>query len=123
MTSKVFVGYGRSKNDARKDVCKLAYGFLEKNDMLYGIRDEIENPSRDMAINQLEILSRRGYFSIPTYDFYEEHDENGNPVWRCECHIEEEEYFYDYTSSSKRDAKKGAAYDMLLYVLGMEEHE
>lgn len=47
---KRFVGYGRSKNAARKDVCKFAYDYLRKNDMLYSIRDEIENPSRDMVI-------------------------------------------------------------------------
>lgn len=119
--NKVFIGYGRSKSAARKDVCELAYHYLEEHDMLFTIRDEIEEPSRDMAINQLEILARRGYFSIPTYEFFEEHDENGNPIWRCECHINEEEYYFYETSSSKKDAKKDAAYSMLLYVLGMEE--
>ena len=101
--------------------CKLAYEYLEKNDMLFTIRDEIEEPSRDMAINQLEILARRGYFSIPTYNFFEEYDKNGNPIWKCECHIDEEEYYFDEISSSKKDAKKGAAFSMLLYVLGLEE--
>ena len=119
--NQVFKGYGRSKNEARKDVCKLAYRYLDENDMLFTIRDEIDNPNRDMAINQLEILARRGYFSLPTYTFKETYDDNGNPVWNCECHIEEEEYYFDEISSSKKAAKKGAAYSMLMYVLGMEE--
>ena len=101
--------------------CKLAYKYLEKHDMVFTIRDEIEDPNRDMAINQLETLARRGYFSLPTYEFEETHDDNGNPLWKCECHIEEEEYYFDEVSSSKKDAKKGAAYSMLLYVLGLEE--
>ena len=63
------------------DACKLAYEYLERNDMLPSIRDEIENPNRDDAINQLETLARRGYFSIPTYEFKETYDDNGNPIW------------------------------------------
>ena len=55
------------------------------------IRDEIDNPCRDMAINQLETLARRGYFSIPFYEFNLTHDENGTPLWNCECHIDEDE--------------------------------
>ena len=89
----------------------------------FSIRDEIENPNRDEAIGQLEILARRGYFSIPTYDFTQEYDNNGNPVWKSECHIAEYDVYCDADSSSKKDAKKDSAYEMLLYVLGYEEEE
>lgn len=118
-----FCGFGASVREARMAACKLAYEYLEREDLLWSIRDEIENPNREDAINQLEILARRGYFSIPTYNFEETHDCNGNPIWKCECHIEEEDYFFDETSSSKKDAKKGAAFGMLLYVLGLEGDE
>lgn len=118
---RVFRGEGKSKSKARYNVCKQAYEYLDENDMLWSIRDEIENPSWDMAINQLEILARRGYFSLPRYDFSEGHDENGNPVWTCECHIEEEEYYFYETAPKKKDAKKSAAYSMLMYVLGIED--
>ena len=84
------------------------------------IRDEIENPNHDDAINQLETLARRGYFSIPTYEFKETYDDNGNPIWNCKCHIAEEDCYFDGTSSSKKEAKKDSAFRMLLYVLGME---
>lgn len=116
----VFCGFGVSIREARMAACKLAYEYLEKNDMLPSIRDEIEDPNRDDAINQLEILARRRYFSIPTYDFNETHDDNGNPIWNCECHIAEEPCCFDGTSSSKKEAKKDAAFRMLFYVLGME---
>lgn len=56
------------------NVCKLAYEYLQKHDLLFSIQDEIENPNKADAINQLEILARRGYFSIPTYDFEQEYD-------------------------------------------------
>ncbi len=119
----IFRGFGESKAEARKNVCILAYKHLEKNDLLFTIRDEIENPNRDEAIGQLEILARRGYFSIPTYDFSQQHDDNGNPIWKAACHIEEYDTYYRATSSSKKDAKKDSAYEMLLYVLGYEEDE
>ena len=117
----VFCGFGVSIRGARMAACKLAYEYLERNDMLPSIRDEIENPNRDDAISQLETLARRGYFSIPTYEFKETYDDNGNPIWNCECHIAEEDYYFDGTSSSKKEAKKDSAFRMLLYVLGMED--
>jgi len=116
-----FNGYGISKNEARKDVCKKAYKHLKNNKLLPTIQDEIENPNKAEAINQLEILARRGYFSIPTYDFKQKYDRDGNPIWKCECHIKEYNTYRHAKSSSKKDAKKSAAFKMLEYVLREEE--
>lgn len=113
----IFRGFGKSKSEARKAVCNVAYDYLEKNNLLYSIRDELSNPNKAEAINQLEILARRGYFSIPTYNFYEEYDKNGNPVWGCECCIDEEPRSFLTKSSSKKDAKKSSAFKMLKYIL------
>ena len=113
----IFIGYGESKNEARKAVSKLAYNYLKEKDMLRTIKDEIENPNCDEAIGQLEILARRGYFSIPIYLFEESHDENGNPVWNVKCTIDEVKRSFACVNSSKKVAKKNAAYKMLEYVL------
>ena len=113
----IFRGFGKSKSEARKNVCRLAYEWLDKNDRLHTIGNELENPNRNEAIGQLEILARRGYFTLPTYEFEQEHDENGNPVWTAKCCVEEAEYYFDATSSSKKEAKKDAAFEMLKYVL------
>lgn len=118
----LFIGYGHSKNQAKEEASRLAYEYLDKHGLLWTIQDEIENPCKKMAINQLETLARRGYFSLPTYNYYEDYDEDGNPVWKCECHIEEEDIYYWATSSSKKDAKKDAAWRMLRHVLKMEEN-
>lgn len=115
----IFRGFGQSQTEARKNVCKLAYEFLRREDLWLSIRDEIESPNKEEAINQLEILARRGYFSIPTYDFEQSHDKDGNPVWKSICHIAEKEKSYFAKSSSKKDAKKSAAYKMLQYVLNI----
>ena len=119
-----FIGYGHSKNQAKEEASRLAYEYLDDQNHLWTIQDEIENPCKKMAINQLEILARRGYFSLPTYNYYEDYDEDGNPVWKCKCHIniKEEDTYYWATSSSKKDAKKDAAWGMLRHVLKMEEN-
>lgn len=115
----VFRGVGLSKSEARMSACELAYKYLENHDdLLFSIKDEIENPNKADAINQLEILARRGYFSIPTYRFEQKYDNNGNPVWKCYCNIKEHKDNFSSVSSSKKDAKKSAAFKMLKNVLG-----
>ena len=115
---QVLKGYGKSKTEARKDVCERAYSIIKTEQTQSTIKDEIENPNELEAINQLEILARRGYFSVPTYEFKEEHDPNGNPVWHCICRIEEFKNQKQLgVKSSKSSAKKEAAFKMLLYVL------
>nr|WP_027871143.1 ribonuclease III domain-containing protein [[Eubacterium] cellulosolvens] len=112
-----FKAYGSSKTDARQNVCEAAYKYLAEHDELLSIRDEIEEPSPAMAINQLEILARRGYFALPKYSYNESHDKNGNPIWRVKCRIDELDLTFDAKSSSKKQAKKKAAYKMLTYAL------
>jgi len=113
----IFRGFGASQSEARMEACKLAYKYLEDNKYLFSISDEIDNPNKEDAINQLEILSRRGYFSIPTYDFEQNYDKDGNPIWKSICRITEKSKTFSAKSSSKKDAKKSAAHKMLQYVL------
>ena len=119
----IYRGFGASKREARMNVCKLAYEDLKKKGVIIEttIQDELENPNKDDAISQLEILARRGYFSVPTYSYDESHDENGNPIWTVECHIEEITEFFKSVSSSKKEAKKEAAFEMLMFVLEKED--
>lgn len=118
-----FKAYGTSKNEARKLACKAAYEFLVERGLLFTIEDEIEEPTVEMAINQLEILARRGYFSLPEYEYVETHDSDGNPIWTVECHINEFEDSFKAVSSSKKQAKKEAAFDMLQFALENYEEE
>ena len=112
-----FEGYGESKNKARKSVCERAYKYLKEHGLLVSIKDEISNPNAEDAIGQLEILARRGYFDIPIYNTEESHDEDGNPIWNVRCHIEQIDRSFASINSSKKVAKKKAAYKMLQYVL------
>lgn len=117
MDMPAFEGYGKSNNQARKAACRLAYEFLENHAKLFTIKDEIPNPNENDAINQLEILARRGYYDLPEYEYEETHDNDGNPVWTVKCRIEGLNYYFGHASSSKKHAKKLAAFKMLNYVL------
>ena len=112
-----FIGCGYSKREARMNVAQKAYEYLEENDELLLPVDEVGEPNIERAINQLQELYQKGYIDEPYYEFYEEYDYNGNPIWRCECHIKGAEEYYWITASSKKNGKKRVAYDMLCDVL------
>ncbi|MBP5353691.1 MAG: hypothetical protein J6Y67_00970 [Lachnospiraceae bacterium] len=116
----IFLDAGQTDHEARRGAAKAAYMYLKSHNLLPTIRDEIENPNYDDSISQLEILARRGYFPIPEYEFIETHDDDGNPIWDCKCHIKEIDRATIGRSSSKKDAKKQAAFEMLERVLEEE---
>lgn len=119
----LFYAEGKSLGEARDNACRCAYRHLKENDLLNPIQDEIEEPSESMAINQLETLSRRGYFDLPKYKYTESHDKNGNPEWTVTCSINDFDEEFTSKSNSKKTAKKKAAFDMLNYVLENYDEE
>jgi ribonuclease-3 len=118
-----FIGYGDTSSEARRNSAEQAYNYLEENELLSTIQDEIEEPSKSMAINQLETLSRRGYFDLPKYKYTETHDKNGNPVWQVTCMVNDFDKVFNATDSSKKKAKKKAAFKMLIYILENYDEE
>ena len=120
---KGFWATGETKSKARMAVAEQAYRYLEDNGLLFTWIDEIGEPNRDRAINQLQELYQKGYIGEPRYDFSETYDEDGNPVWRCECHVEGETSYWWGNYSSKKQGKKDVAYDMLCYILDQEDEK
>ena len=116
-----FTGEGSSKPQARMGAAEKAYRFLDENRLLYSMADMIDEPELDKAINQLQELSHKGYFSLPVYVFTEEHDENGNPRWYCECHVQEYRTYFWARNPSKKLAKKESAFGMLQHILEEKE--
>lgn len=112
-----FRGYGNTKTEARMSAAKEAYEYLENNNLLYSMVDEVGEPDIDRAINQLQELYQKGYIGEPWYDFRESYDGNGNPVWRCECHVKGRQNFWWGEYSSKKQGKKAVALDMLCDIL------
>ena len=118
-----FVAGGKTRGEAKHNVCRFAYEHLRSHDLLNLIKFEIENPNEQMAINQLEILSRRGYFDLPKYKYTETHDKDGNPKWTVTCSINDLDEEFSSESNSKKTAKKKAALKMLNYVLENYDEE
>lgn len=119
---KGFFAVCDTKGEARMAVAKQAYEYLEENDLLFDLIDEVGEPEIDRAINQLQELYQKGYIDEPWYDFIEKYDSNGNPVWRCECHIKGRETFWWGEYSSKKQGKKAVAFDMLCDILEWEDN-
>ena len=118
---KTFTATGYSKSEARMTTAELVYDFLEDNNLLFSMSDEIGEPLLEKAVSQLHELAQKGYFSMPEYYFEERYDRMGNPIWMCECVIEEYETSFVNTMGSKKEAKRASAYEMLLHVLEMDE--
>ena len=118
-----FFKLGYKMSEARRNAAKAAYRYLSENNLLHTIKDEIEEPSEAMAINDLETLSRRGYFDLPKYKYTETYDKEGNPKWQVTCMINDFDKVFNATDSSKKKAKKKAAFKMLIYILENYDEE
>ena len=112
-----FSADAKSKSGARYLAAKKAYEYLDQNNALFSLKDEVGEADYDRAINQLQELFQKGYISEPRYTFKEYIDENGNSIWECECDVEESDTSFANESSSKKSAKKDSAYRMLVYIL------
>lgn len=117
----IFSGFGRSKRESRMDAAQNAYRYLEKENELLLPIDEVGEPDLNKAVNQLQELYQKSYIREPYYKFNETYDDNGNPIWHCECHVEESEVYFRIDISSKKQGKKQVAYDMLCYILEWED--
>lgn len=115
-----FYGEGKSKSGARFMAAQEAYDYLESKDMLFNFEDEVGEPDEERAINQLQELYQKGYIPEPIYDVYENEDaESNEDYWCCDAYLDgmdpnDASYF---EASSKKQAKKLAAYELLLRVL------
>ena len=80
----------------------------------------------DNAISTLKELAEQGQCTMPTYEFtgpeYIGYDSDGNPKWACSCAITNDKIGLTKRvfATSKKDAKKAAAYLILCEHLGMQ---
>lgn len=65
----------------------------------------------------------KGFLDEPLYEFDEEYDEDGNPVWTCVCSVNELDCTYSGDSSNKKESKKIAAYGALCDLLDYDDGE
>jgi len=121
-----FKGFGDNKSLAKMMAAREAYEYLEKSNLLCSLIDFVGTPNLDRAINQLQELYQKGYILEPQYVFSESYDENGNPIWHCNCSVTGINYpdMGSVSHSSKKQAKKMAAFRLLSFFLNEEKkHE
>ena len=95
------------------DCAKQVYCKIQTQEM----RKAVGNPDFDNSVNQLNMLAQKEFIAVPKYEYLEKHDENGNPIWYCECEVNE---IYVEDSSVKKEAKKKAAYKALCNLLNYD---
>ncbi len=120
---RYFYGEGKSKSGARFLAAKEAYDYLEYNNMFFSLEDEVGKPDEDMAINQLQELYQKGYIPRPIYEVYENDEaESNEDYWCCDAYLDgmDPRDSSSYVASSKKQAKKDAAYDLLVRLLNKE---
>jgi dsRNA-specific ribonuclease len=118
-----FSASGKSKAEARMGAAQKAYEYIEKNHLLLSLTDEVGAPDSERAINQLQELYQKGHISEPQYKFTERHDKNGYPDWWGCCYVESLNKEFPARDPSKKQVKKLAAYEMIKFFLGEEEHD
>ena len=115
-----FSALGESNAKARKAAAKKAYMYLEKNHLLLSLKDEVGAPDFERAVNQLQELYQKKYISVPQYTYTETKAENGDSIWECNCYLASLNLGFSTADSSKKQAKKMAAYRMVELFLGKE---
>lgn len=80
----------------------------------------------DTAVTTLKEMAENGQCTMPQYEFVGPdvmgYDENGNPKWYCNCKMINQKIGLTKSveASSKKDAKKAAAYLILCEHIGMQ---
>lgn len=124
-TARGIIGYNAiaySKAEARANVAEIAYNDLDEHDELFTIKDELpEELTLENSINTLQELAQKGYVSMPDYDLPDEqvYDNEGNPRWECTCSIRSHAIAETAYATSKKVAKKYAAYLCICNICGL----
>ena len=108
---QAFWGKGASKSIAREEAAYSAWAYIQEHCNVTAVAPfEL---SREMAINTLQELAQKGYIEFPEYEF----DACGLDhllSWSCTCTLPRRGYTVTATDTGKKEAKREAAYKMLL---------
>ena len=109
-----FTGKGSSKAQARRKCAANAYNYLKDNNYISNEYIEaVGDAESEQALRQLNELKQKGLISEPDWEEELSYDKNGNPIWTVRVTIPEIEYYFEKKNSSKKEAKRLCAYDLL----------
>ena len=115
MQNLEFVGMGGNHSESRLLAAQAAYKYLNENNLTSQIVKDAGDYSLENAMDTLDNLTLKGYFSFPDYQTIEK-----NGGFLTICMIDEVENKFKAFDQDKKVAKNKAAYKMLLHVLGQE---
>ena len=113
-----FIGMGGNHSEARLLAAQEAYKYLTENNMTSQIVKDAGDYSEANAMDTLDNLTLKGYFSFADY-----HTDEVKGGFLTTCMIDEIDKKFKAFDNNKKTAKNKAAYKMLLYVLGKEVKE
>ena len=93
-------------------------GFVENS-----IADIIGQVTPTSAITQLNQLNQRGVIRQPVFRLVEKHIKENVILWKCELHISNVNHVAKGTGSTKKEARRAAAYEMVKYLVKLDEEE
>ena len=109
--NETFHDDGATRSKARSFAAKRAYDYLNDNGLWKDVKECGITPRLADAINQLQELYQKGYVEKPEYKI-DKYDEG---LWECNCRAGE---FWDGLEGRyKMEAKKRAAFAVMLHVL------
>lgn len=108
---KIFWGNGASKSIAREETAYSVWAYIQEH--LEARATAPFEVTKEIAINTLQELAQKGYIEFPEYDF-SSYGADHIPSWRCTCTLPKRGYTITENSTNKKEAKREAAYKMLL---------
>ncbi len=109
-----FTGKGSSKAQARHECAANAYNYLKENNYINNEYIEaVGDADSEQALRQLNELKQKGLISEPEWEEELSYDKNGNPIWTVRVTIPELDYCFVEENSSKKEAKRLCAFDLL----------
>ena len=111
-----FIGNGPSKFLAANEAAKIADEYLIDNNLLLKMTDIVGYPDQDKCINQLDELFVKGFIPQPQYKISMKGTNNGIDIWKCRITIDGIKESYSAEDTSKKNAKRIVAFQMLKYL-------
>ena len=116
---KEFIANGNTKFIALNEASKETYKYLEDNNLLLKMTDIVGYPDQDKCINQLQELFVKGFINEPVYKIAMKGNTNGTDIWKCRIMIEGYKESFSAEDTSKKNAKRIVAFQMLKYIMDL----
>ncbi len=121
-TDIVCSGYGISEAKARMNAAANCYEMLLENNLIINqYKAEVGDADFERSIAQINELTQKGLIEKPEYSFSLKYDDDGKALWTCIISICNVDARFGNTDTSKREAQKQCAYEMLLWLMGEYE--